>query len=314
VPGRGYRFVGSITRVDDVTDLQTSGSAAGRLSTSAGNALRMSMVVLPFVSLGESPQEDRLAAAITDDLTTELARLPAASVIARRTAEIYKDNSHDIRRVGEELRVRYVIEGSVRRLNDIVRVNAKLVSAETNTHLWAGRFDEAVADSHAQDAIVGRLRAALSQQILKVESARAMRERPDRPDAIDLLLRAWSTWGNTASLESLGEAGICTVRALFYWHGAASRKPCDVPFGLCAGHCPVPSGCKAQDSADSFRKRGSAGSRTRYGSLQAAIWQHPSSHSAPTRSALPVIISHIVWSRSVTRMSAGTAVARRHGV
>jgi TolB-like protein len=178
-------------------------------------APRLSLAVLPFVSLAESPGEDRLAAAITDDLATELARLPGARVIAHRTAATYRDRPHDIRQIGQELGVRYLVEGSVRMLDKVLRVNAKLISAETNTHVWAARFDEPADDGKfGQDSIIGRLRAALSLQLLKAESACAMQERPDKPDALDLLFRAWPAWGNTASLESLAEAGMLFEQAL----------------------------------------------------------------------------------------------------
>ncbi|MGC1408150.1 MAG: FlgO family outer membrane protein [Acetobacteraceae bacterium] len=212
VPGRGYRFVGSVTRVDDVAGqgIPVSGSEAV-----VPPPPRLSMVILPFVSLDDDPDEDRLGNAITDDLTTELARLPGARVIARRTADVLSGRPDDIRRLDGDLSVRYVIEGSVRRLSNVLRVNAKLVSTETNTHLWAGRFDEVAEDrTLGQEAIIGRLRSILSLQLLKAENARSMRERPDRPDAYDLLLRAWPAWGNTSGLDSLAEAAAFFEQSL----------------------------------------------------------------------------------------------------
>ena len=212
VPGRGYRFVGSVTRVDDVAGqgIPVSGSEAV-----VPPPPRLSMVILPFVSLDDDPDEDRLGNAITDDLTTELARLPGARVIARRTADVLSGRPDDIRRLDGDLGVRYVIEGSVRRLSNVLRVNAKLVSTETNTHLWAGRFDEVAEDrTLGQEAIIGRLRSILSLQLLKAENARSMRERPDRPDAYDLLLRAWPAWGNTSGLDSLAEAAAFFEQSL----------------------------------------------------------------------------------------------------
>ncbi len=212
VPRRGYRFVWPVTRMsgtpDDVpapsTELPASGIAA---------VPRLSFVVLPFTSLGDSTNEHHLADAITEDLTTDLARLPGA--LARHSAATGKDRSIDIRRVGEALGVRYVIEGNVRKLGNTLRVNAQLTSAETNTHVWAGRFDQMAEDGTlGQDAIVGRLRATLSRQVLNAESARSMRERPDQPDAFDLLLRAWPTWGNTSSLDLLAEAAALFEQAL----------------------------------------------------------------------------------------------------
>jgi TolB-like protein len=157
-------------------------------------APRLSLVVLPFTNLGGDTHDDYLADAITEDLTADLSRLPGALVIARHSAATYKDKRIDIRRVGEELGVRYVVEGSVRKLDEILRVNVQLVSTETNTHVWAGRFDQNVTDLGAgQEEIVSRLRAVLGLQMLDAESARSVRERPDNPDVSDLLLRGLST-------------------------------------------------------------------------------------------------------------------------
>jgi PQQ-dependent catabolism-associated CXXCW motif protein len=160
---------------------------------SIAKAPRLSLVVLPFANVGGDPRDDYLADAITEDLTTDLSRLPNFLVIARHSAATYKDKPADLRRVGEELGVRYVVEGSARRLGNILRVNVQLVSTETNTHVWAGRFDQNVTElGVGQEEIVSRLRAVLGVQVSDAESARSVRERPNNPDASDLLLRGES--------------------------------------------------------------------------------------------------------------------------
>jgi adenylate cyclase len=162
---------------------------------SIAQAPRLSVVVLPFANLSGNKDEDYLADAITEDLTTDLSYLPDTLVIARHSANIYKDKSVGVRKIGEELGVRYVIEGSIRKFGDVLRVNVQLISTETNANVWTGRFDQNVSDiGTGQETIVSRLRAVLGIQVFDAESARSVRERPDNPDALDLLLRGWSAW------------------------------------------------------------------------------------------------------------------------
>ena len=154
-------------------------------------APRLSIVVLPFENLSDDPSEDYLAEGITDDVTTDLSRVPGMFVIARESAYTYRGKAIDVRKVGEELGVRYVLEGSVRKLGDMLRVNAQLIATETGAHLWADRFDQQLNDlSAGQDAIVRRIGQTLNVALADVESARSKRERPTNPDAFDLILRA----------------------------------------------------------------------------------------------------------------------------
>jgi adenylate cyclase len=154
---------------------------------------RLSLVVLPFENLGGDPKENYLADGITDDLTTDLSRVPGMFVIARTTAFTYQGKAVDVRKLGVELGVRYVLEGSVRKAGDELRVNVQLVATETGAHLWADRFDEHVKDlSDGQEEIVRRLGQTLNVALWDVESASSRRERPNNPDAFDLILRARS--------------------------------------------------------------------------------------------------------------------------
>jgi TolB-like protein len=152
---------------------------------------RLSLVVLPFQDLSGDQKDDYLADGITDDLTGDLSQIPGALVIARESAYAFKDKAVDVRHIGTTLDVRYVLEGSVRRIQDLLRVNVQLTSAETGVHLWSDRFDEPTAtQSGGQEQIVTRVRDELGPRLVEIEAARSLRERPSKPDAFDLVLRA----------------------------------------------------------------------------------------------------------------------------
>ena len=156
-------------------------------------------MVLPFDNLGGSDPDDYRVDQITDDLTTDLSCLPGFFVIARNSAFTYKGQAIQIKRIGEELGVRYAVEGSVRIDGDRLRINAQLVSTETGAHIWASRFDVRHHETqHDVDDIVRQIVAALNARILAVESERGFRERPTNPDAADILLRARALRSNLA--------------------------------------------------------------------------------------------------------------------
>ena len=119
------------------------------LAPSAPSARRLSIVVLPFANLSNDPDQEYFADGITEDLTTDLSRIPEMLVISRNTAFTYRSKTADTKQIGRELGVRYVLEGSVRRLGDQIRVNAQLIDAQTDAHLWAERFDNSVDDLFA---------------------------------------------------------------------------------------------------------------------------------------------------------------------
>ena len=153
--------------------------------------------------LAENGVDDDVVDGITDDLTTYIARAPGFLVIARNSAFTYKGKPIDIRRVGEELGVRYAVEGSVRESGGRLRVNIQLVSTETGAHIWADRFDVGRDGAgYGVDDIVRQIAIALKVQLIDVESIRGVRERPTNPDVADLLLqaRALSNRGFTPQL------------------------------------------------------------------------------------------------------------------
>ena len=153
-------------------------------------AARLSIVVLPFANLSGDPAQDYLADALTDQLTTAIARLRDSFVIARSTALTYKGKPVDAKAIGKELGVRYVLEGSVQPTGNQVRVNAQLIDAEGGAHLWADQFDMPRADLlQTQDEIVARLARAMYLQLPVVETARLKRTPATNPDAEDLALQ-----------------------------------------------------------------------------------------------------------------------------
>ena len=132
-------------------------------------------MVLPFANLSGDPAQDYFADGVTENLTTELSRIRDSFVIARNTAFTYKGKRVDAKQIGKELGVRYVLEGSVQRDQNRVRVNAQLVDAELSAHLWADRFEEDVADLFKlQDQVVARLANAVGYELVQAEAKRAL--------------------------------------------------------------------------------------------------------------------------------------------
>jgi TolB-like protein len=148
---------------------------------------RLSIVVLPFANHSDNGRQEYFADGITDDLTTDLSRITGMFVISRNTALTYRNKSIDAKQIGRELGVRYLLDGSVRRSGNQVRVNAQLIDAENNAHLWAERFDRDIGDVFAlQNEITSRIAVALNLELIGAEAARPA----VRPDALDYILRA----------------------------------------------------------------------------------------------------------------------------
>jgi len=169
-----------------------------RAAPSSSSAPRLSIVVLPFANIGGGPDQDYFADGVTESLTTDLSRINGALVIARNTAFTFKGKAVDVKKLGRELNVRYVLEGSVQRGGNRLRVNVQLIDAETGSHLWAERFDKPVADLfEMQDEIVSRLANTLDAELVDAEARRA--ERSLNPDAMDLVFqgRNWLSKGLT---------------------------------------------------------------------------------------------------------------------
>ena len=152
---------------------------------------RLSIVVLPFTNLTNDPNQEYFADGVTENLTTELSRIHNSFVIARNTAFSFKGKNVDARNIGRELGVRDVLEGSVQRDQNRVRVNAQLIDAGSGAHLWADRFEEDVADLFKlQDEVVARLANSLGYELVKTEADKDARSKD--PDAVDLAMRGWA--------------------------------------------------------------------------------------------------------------------------
>jgi TolB-like protein len=159
---------------------------------------RLSIVVLPFANIGGSAEQDHFVDGVTESLTTDLSRIRGSFVIGRNTAFTYKGKAVDLKQIGRELNVSYVLEGSVQRGGNRMRVNVQLIDAETGNHLWAERFDKPLADLFdMQDEIVARLASTLNAQLVTAEARRA--EKAPNPDSTDLYFQgmAWFYKGLT---------------------------------------------------------------------------------------------------------------------
>jgi TolB-like protein/Flp pilus assembly protein TadD len=181
------------------------------------SAPHLSIVVLPFANIGGDPEQEYFVDGVTESLTTDLSRINGAFVIARNTAFTFKGKAVDVKKLGRELNVRYVLEGSVQRSGNRLRVNVQLIDAETGNHLWAERFDRPVADLFdMQDEIVSRLANALDAELTAAEARRA--ERSPHPDAMDLVFqgRAWFNKGLTPD---------CMTQAHRFYEKAISLDP-----------------------------------------------------------------------------------------
>jgi len=165
-------------------------------------APRLSIVVLPFTNLSSDPDQQYFADGITDDLTTDLSRITHMFVIARNTAFTYRNKQFSAKQIGRELGVRYVLEGSVQRSGGQVRINAQLIEAECDAHLWAERFDGDTSDLFAlQNENTTRIAVALNQELIAAEAAR----RTERPDVLEYILRARAAYAKPISRERNAE-------------------------------------------------------------------------------------------------------------
>ena len=174
---------------------------ASRIPQSA-KVPRLSIVVLPFANLSNDPEQQYLADGITEDLTTDLSRIAGMVVISRTTAFTYRDKPIEVRQIGRELNVRYVLEGSIRRSGDRVRCNAQLIDAESDSHIWAERFDLLADDLlWLQDEVTGRIAIALDLELVELEAAR----RSENPDAFEYILRARAAYNRDSARDRFAE-------------------------------------------------------------------------------------------------------------
>ena len=186
MPRRGYRFRGPVSEVGVPP------------RPPAVPQDKPSLAVLPFENLGGDPDQDYFADGMVEDIITALSRIDWLFVIARNSSFVFKGSAVDIRRVGEELGVRYVLEGSVRRAGDRVRINAQLIDASNGAHIWADRFDGKLEDVFdLQDRVTERIAGALEPRIRSAEIERSRRKPTESMRAYDYFLRALAEFHKT---------------------------------------------------------------------------------------------------------------------
>jgi TolB-like protein len=186
LPRRGYRYVGPAVSINGPET-----SPLARAASAPTLPDRPSLAVLPFSNLSGDPEQDYFADGMVDDIITGLARINWLFVIARNSTFIYKGRAVDVKQVGRELGVRYVLEGSVRKAGSNVRVSGQMIDASTGAHVWAERYDRSSDDIFAlQDEIALSAVGAIAPSVRRAEIDRVKRKRPDSLDAYDLVLRA----------------------------------------------------------------------------------------------------------------------------
>jgi TolB-like protein len=200
----------------------SAGSSPARHASAQDKAgpPRLSIVVLPFANIGGDPEQEYFVDGVTESLTTDLSRIAGSFVIGRNTAFTYKGKPVDLKQIGRELNVRYVLEGSVQRSGNRLRVNVQVIDAETGAHLWAERFDKPVADLFdTQDEIVARLANQFGAQLIAAEARRA--EKAPHPDSMDLYFQGRACLDKGFSPEQV-------TQARGFFESALARDPGNV--------------------------------------------------------------------------------------
>ncbi|PNB50212.1 CadC-family transcriptional regulator [Pseudomonas sp. GW456-12-10-14-LB2] len=209
VPRKGYRFVGEITSSDSPVNAPEA-PAIPEVATTLVLPEKPSITVLPFQNLSGDPEQDYFADGIVEDIITALSRLRWLFVIARNSSFTYKGRAVDARGVGQELGVRYVLEGSVRKSGNKIRITGQLIDACSGTHLWAERFEGLLDDIfELQDQVAESVVGAIAPQLERAEIERAKRKPTDSLDAYDYYLRG------TAKLHIGTQEAIEQALALF---------------------------------------------------------------------------------------------------
>ena len=200
LPRKGFRFIGP---VQEAPGPATAPITGGLPKSAPASSPKPSLVVLPFTNLSPDPEQDYFVDGVTESLTTDLSRMAGIFVIGRNTAFTYKGKHADVKQIGRELGVRYVLEGSVQRGGSRLRINVQLIDAETGNHLWAERFDKPIADLFdMQDEIGARLANQLGTELVTAEARRAARA--PHPDSMDLYFQgmAIANRGNDPAILS----------------------------------------------------------------------------------------------------------------
>jgi TolB-like protein len=195
---KGFRFIGAVRiqpNGDEPAKLTDTPPDETQEQSRRGLPLpdRPAIAVLPFINMSGDTEQEYFSDGISEDIITALSKLRWFFVIARNSSFIYKGNAVHMKQIAEELGVGYVVEGSVRKVGDRVRITVQLNDVATGSHVWAQRYDRSIADVFAvQDEITEAIVAAIEPQVYAAENFRAKRKPPDSMDAWDLVMRALS--------------------------------------------------------------------------------------------------------------------------
>jgi TolB-like protein len=209
---KGLRFVGAVVAGPDCVQPQSADTLVPPPETDHQNRPRSTLprpdrpaiAVLPFINMSGDPEQEYFSDGISEDIITALSKLRWFFVIARNSSFIYKGRAVHIRQIAEEVGVGYVVEGSVRKAGDRVRITVQLNDVATGSHLWAERYDRGLADVFAvQDEITEAIVAAIEPQIYAAENFRAQRKPPNSLDAWDLVMRALSHYWRVTRQDNL---------------------------------------------------------------------------------------------------------------
>jgi TolB-like protein len=214
LPRKGFRFIGAVHEGQRPEAARVSSAAQN--DTTAQRPFsppHLSIIVLPFTNLSGDAEQDYFVDGVTESLTTDLSRIRGSFVIGRHTAFTYKGKAVDLKQIGRDLNVGYVLEGSVRRGENRIRVNVQLVDAETGTHLWTDRFDKPVTDLfEMQDEVTARIAIALDAPLIEAEARRG--ERSLHPDALDLYFQGRHVLNQGLTFKHVALAGRFFEKAL----------------------------------------------------------------------------------------------------
>ena len=257
--------------------------AAAAAKTEVSSADRPSIAVLPFANMSGDPEQEYFADGISEDIITGLSKLRWFFVIARNSSFTYKGKAVDVKRVARELGVRYVLEGSVRKGGNRVRITAQLIDAATGNHIWADRYDGDLTDIFAlQDEITKKVVAAIEPKLLEAEGIRSQSRSPEDLGAWDMVIQANSLFWRLTKAE--GEAAIAILKQAVERYPTMRRRTACWPLRC---WCRVMVGWIVRRSRRSRSQRRSPPGRrnstiaTRGRISRSATW--PSRCGAPTR-------------------------------
>jgi TolB-like protein len=206
LPRKGFRFVGQVREAQRPTGAEIANNPV-QPPPALALPNKPSIAVLPFQNLSADPEQEYFADGVVEDITMALSRFPWLFVIARNSSFTYKGRAVDVKQVGRELGVRYVLEGSVRKAGNRMRIAGQLIDAETGAHLWADRFEGALEDMFdLQDHVTSSVVGAIAPKLQREEIKRARRKPTENLDAYDYYLRGLAKagwWTKDANREAL---------------------------------------------------------------------------------------------------------------